>query len=231
MTRRLAAIRLVQLAVVIAVVLVVVVIVGIPDLAQLRRRFDGAGPLAPFAYALLYAVVTLSPLPKSVFTLAAGAVFGVAVGLPVVVAGATGGAVLAYYLARLLGRDAVQRLTGVSVARYDAWLARSGLQAVLVARLLPIIPFTVVNYLAGLTALRLRVLVLGTVVGILPATTAYVVLGAYGSEPGSWPFLMALGGLAALTLAGVGLGWWRRRSGAARVSAPATADGSPPPGR
>ena len=90
MTRRLAMIRLAQLVAVIAVVVLVLAVVGVPDMAGLRRRFTDAGPLAPVLFALLYAVVTLSPLPKSVFTLAAGAVFGVAVGLPVVVAGATG---------------------------------------------------------------------------------------------------------------------------------------------
>ena len=68
--------------------LLVADVVGMPNAAQLRARFAGLGWWAGLGYAVIYAVATLSPLPKSVFTLAAGAVFGLAEGLIVVVAGA-----------------------------------------------------------------------------------------------------------------------------------------------
>jgi len=216
MTRRAAVLRLAALMVLIAAaVLLVAHVIGIPNLAQLRARFAGLGWWAGAGYAALYAAATLSPLPKSVFTLAAGAVFGLAGGLIVVVAGACGGAVLAFYLARALGRDGLHRLTGVRGDRLDAQLARRGFLTVLVARLILVVPFTVVNYLAGVTALRLRVFLTATALGILPATTAYVALGAYGSQPGSWPFWTALTALAVLTGAGAVTGLrhrWQQRN-------------------
>lgn len=181
----------------------VAVLVGVPNLTQLRTSFGGGGLLGGLAFSGLYAAVALSPLPKTVFTLAAGALFGVPLGLLVVMAGATGGAVAAFYLGRWLGRDAVHRLTRIRTERFDERLARRGLWTILILRLIPLVPFTALNYLAGLTALRLRDFLIGTVIGMLPATTASVTVGAYGSQPESWPFLVAVGALLVLSAAGL----------------------------
>ena len=212
MTTRGAVLRLAALVAVIGIAILIAVIIGIPTSTQLRSHFTGMGAGAPLLFATIYAAATLSPLPKSVFTLAAGAVFGLTEGLLVVLAGAIGGAVLAFYLARALGRDGVQRLTGVRADRFDEQIARRGFLTVLIARLIPIVPFTVVNYVAGLTAIQVRVFLAATALGILPATTAYVALGAYGSRPGSWPFWLAIGALVALTGIGGGAHWRRRRA-------------------
>lgn len=204
----------VRLAVFVAVVIAVVIIaatVGLPTAAQLRARFDPMGWWAGIGFAALYAVVSLSPLPKTVFTLAAGTLFGVAEGLTSVLAGATAGAIAAFCLGRGLGREAVHRLTGMRLDRFDDLLMRRGLAAVLVARLVPVVPFTTVNYAAGLTTIRFRDFLTGTVVGMVPATAAYVTIGAYGGRPGEWPLWAAIGTLAALTVAGAVAGWWRRR--------------------
>jgi uncharacterized membrane protein YdjX (TVP38/TMEM64 family) len=237
MIRSGAVLRLVVLGAVIGVAILVAVLVGIPTATQLRTHFTGMGAWAPLLFAGFYALATLSPLPKSVFTLAAGAVFGLAEGLLVVLAGALVGAVLAFYVARALGRDGVQRLIGVRADRFDEQFASHGFLAVLLARLIPIVPFTVVNYLAGLTAIRVRVFVAATAIGMLPATTAYVALGAYGSRPRSWPFWVAVGALVALTAIGGVSQWWRRRRSRTQatgqgnaneltVSATPSADGS-----
>lgn len=215
MTRRTAIVRLIGLAAVIAAALLIAYLIGIPNLTQLRARFAGLGWWAGALYAGLYAVATLSPLPKSVFTLAAGAVFGLLEGLLVVVTGACAGAVLAFWLARMLGRDGLHRLTGVRGDSLDAQLARRGFVTVLLARLIPVVPFTAVNYLAGVTSLPPRVFLAATALGILPATTAYVALGAFGSRPGSWPFFIALAALALLTAAG-GVAGMRRRASTTR---------------
>lgn len=136
-------------------------------------------------------------------TIAAGAAFGLARGLLIVLVGAAVGAGCAFYLGRILGRDAVQHFTGARLQAVDAFLARRGFWAGLAARLIPIVPFNALNYLSGLTAVRARSYLAATALGILPGTTAYVAVGAYGDRPGSWPFLAALGGLLLLTVVGV----------------------------
>ncbi|MEO6503090.1 MAG: TVP38/TMEM64 family protein [Jatrophihabitantaceae bacterium] len=224
MSRRVAVLRLMTLVVLIGVAVLLAYLIGIPDLTQLQARFAGRGWWAGVGYAVVYSAATLSPLPKSVFTLAAGAVFGLAEGLIVVVAGSCAGAVLAFHLARGIGRDGLRRLTGVRGDRLDAQLARRGFLTILVARLIPVVPFTVVNYLAGVTALPVGVFLTATVLGILPATTAYVALGAYGSQPGSWPFLTALTALAMITGAGALVGLRHRRHQRNETLAARTAD-------
>ncbi len=202
MTRTALGLRLGGITVLLIAAVWVAVAVGVPDLASVRREVAALGWRAGPLFAGLYAVVSLSPLPKTVFTLAAGAVFGLGVGLAVVVCGATVGAVLGFYLGRLLGRELLHRYTGRTVERVDVQLRRYGVWAVLVLRLVPFVPFTALNYVAGVTAVRVRDFVLGTAVGIVPATAATVALGAYGENPVSWPFAVAALALVALTVAG-----------------------------
>lgn len=221
MTRRAAVLRLVALVVLVAAALALAQLIGIPSIDGLRARFEPWGWWGAAAYAGLYAVATLSPLPKAVFSLGAGALFGLVPGVGVVVVGACAGAVLAFCLARALGREGVHRLTGLRGDRLDARLARRGFLTVLVLRLVPVVPFTVVNYLAGVTSLRVSVFLSATVLGILPTTTAYVALGAYGSQPGSWPFWTALTSVVVLTAGGGVAALRERRQEAGRLpSAP-----------
>ncbi|WP_433085725.1 TVP38/TMEM64 family protein [Dactylosporangium sp. CA-052675] len=203
MTRTARLLRLAGLVALVGGLVTVAILVGLPGRDELRAAMAGLGWWAPVACAGLYAVACLSPLPKTVLTLAAGALFGVAGGLAVVVCGALLGAVAALYLGRLLGRDAVRWLAGGRLDAFDARLTRHGIWAIVVARLIPVVPFTAVNYLAGVTSVRLRDFVLGTAVGILPATTAYVTVGAYGWQPGAWPLWAALAALVVLTAGGL----------------------------
>jgi len=69
----------------------------------------------------------------------------------------------------------------IRAERFDAHLADRGLWAVLALRPIPLVPFTALNYLAGLTALRLRDFVIGTVIGMIPTTTASSTRAAAGA--------------------------------------------------
>ncbi|MDK3257367.1 TVP38/TMEM64 family protein [Blastococcus capsensis] len=210
--RRLVWGRLTLLVLVVTLGAVVAALVGLPDAEQLRADVAAMGRAAPALFILLYAVATLAPLPKNVLSAAAGLLFGLVEGLVVVLLGALLGALAAFALGRALGRDAVERLTGARVARVDALLGRYGLLAVLGVRLVPVLPFTAINYAAGLTAVRIRDYVIGTALGIIPGTVAYVALGAYGTSPGSWPFVVAVLALVVLTAGGaVAARRYRRR--------------------
>ncbi|MEO7060704.1 MAG: TVP38/TMEM64 family protein [Lapillicoccus sp.] len=214
----------------VAALVTVSVKVGVPGIDRLRSDFAQFGIWAGVLYAGLYAAVSLTPLPASVFTLAAGALFGVAEGLGVVEVGATAGAVIGFWLARVLGRGFVVGVSGASIERFDERFARRGFLAVLAVRLLPVLPFAAVNYVSGLTSVRFRDYLTGTAVGILPAAAAYVVLGAYGSTPGSWPFLVALAALLVLVVAGLASGRRsRRRRADTSAASPRPVDGEPDP--
>lgn len=170
--------------------------VGLPSIDQLRADVDGAGARGPVLFVLGYALVTLAPVPKSVLSVAGGLLFGFGPGVLLVLVGSLLGAQLAFVLGRRLGREAVERWTGARVARVDALLRERGLLAVLGLRLVPVVPFTGLNYAAGLSAVSTRDYTLGTAVGILPGTLAAVALGAYGVDLLSVPSSVSLAQLA-----------------------------------
>ena len=224
-------VRAITLGVFVAIAIAVGVFVPLPELEALRAWTADLGIAGGVGFALLYAAITLTPAPKNVLSVAAGLAFGFGWALAGVYAGALLGAAAAFALGRGLGRDAVERFTGARVARLDDLLRRRGLLAVIGVRLIPVLPFTAINYGAGLTAVRRRDYALGTAVGIIPGTVAYVALGAYGLEFG-WPAWTAIGVLGALTLAGAVFAGVRRRRGveqpvAPDPAAPASAPQSP----
>jgi uncharacterized membrane protein YdjX (TVP38/TMEM64 family) len=204
---------------------VVATAVGLPTVTDLRAGLASAGWAAPVLYAALYAGLTLTPTPATALSIAAGLLFGLPAGLAVVMTGALIGASTAFGLSRTLGRQAVTRLDSQRLRRLDELLRRRGLLAVIGVRLLPLLPFGPLNYACGLTDVGVRHYLLGTAIGILPAALAFVTIGAYGDMPGSMPFLVAVGGLALLTLAGAVAARGHRTVG--RSSSAATAISRP----
>lgn len=177
--------------------------IGVPDVERVRQVVDDAGWWGPLAFVAGYSLWALLPAPKSVATATAGLLFGLAPGALVAWSGAMVGAVVAFGLARLLGREGVDRLLRGRLARADAALSDHGFGSVLLARLVPVLPFTVINYGAGVTGVSLAAYVAGSAVGMIPGTIAYATLGAVGdSDP-----RVTGAAVATLVLLSVG-GWW-----------------------
>ncbi|WP_148612928.1 TVP38/TMEM64 family protein [Nocardioides rubriscoriae] len=175
-------------------------VLGTPNIGAMRSRLDAAGVWGPALFFTLYVGLALIPCPKALLTAAGGAVFGLWLGAALAWAAALVGAVISFGLGRLLGREAVDRLIRGRVARVDALLADHGLSAVLIVRLVPLVPFIAINYASGLSAVRLRHFVLGTAIGMIPGTLAYAALGAYGTNP--WGLAAAGSALVVLVLGG-----------------------------
>ncbi len=171
--------------------------------ARIRGFVRQAPVAAPVVFVLLYAALTVLLIPGAVRSLLAGALFGPVWGTVLTVVAATIGASAAFLIARSVGRAHVERIAGPRITQIDRWITDRGLGAVLFVRLVPLFPFNTVNYAAGLTGLRLRTFAFGTLVGVIPGTTAYVGLGASLDEPGSGGFLAYAAVLAGLSLAGV----------------------------
>ncbi len=160
---------------------VVVVVLG-GDLDEVQRFVASTGAWGPLVYVVVHVTLTLVPVPKNLLAGIAGALFGVAGGIAASWSAAMLSAVVTFWLAGRLGRRAVAELTGPRVQRVQDILRRRGLLAVVLARLTPVVPFTVINYGAGVSAVSWRDFVLGTAVGVIPGTVAYVVVGASVSQ-------------------------------------------------
>ena len=185
------------------------------------RAFVAAHPLlAPAAYVVLYAALVAASIPGgTVMSVAGGALFGAVPGTLFAVLGATGGAALLFVLVRGLLAGWAARRAGPLLDRIRPGLERDGFNALLALRLLPVLPFWLVNLAPPLAGMRLGPFVLATALGILPATAVFVSIGAglggalaAGQQPGlstvlQPAVLLPLVGLALLALAPVG---WRR---------------------
>ncbi len=152
------------------------------DAARLARWLAEAGPWAPLAFILIYALATVLFLPGSVLTLAGGALFGPVLGTFCNLTGATLGAALAFLVARHLAGDWVARRMGPRLGRLVAGVEAEGWRFVAFVRLVPLFPFNLLNYALGLTRLRFWPYVVTSYVAMLPGAVAYTYLGYAGRE-------------------------------------------------
>ncbi len=192
------------------------VLVAGPSSADVQHAVRAAGWYAPLAFVALYVVLTLLLVPGTIPTVAAGALFGGALGSALAIVGATLGAVGAFLIGRWVGRRRVQRLLGPRAAQFDDWFRRRGFVTVLTARLIPLVPFSLFNYAAGVTGVSLRAYAPATLLGIVPGTVAYTTLGGSLHHPASAPFLASI--TAIVLLAAVVILRERRHRRAARLA-------------
>jgi uncharacterized membrane protein YdjX (TVP38/TMEM64 family) len=180
------------------------------------------GGWAVASFGLAYGLCTAALVPRPLLNRASGALFGAQAGLAAALVGSVLGAAISFGLGRVLGqaalRGAVQRARWLAAA--DRQLSRRGFRSMLVARLVPGVPFAAVNYCAAVSRMRWLPFVLATAVGCAPNTAAYVIAGSSAADPLSPGFFAALAFIVASSAGGVWVAWRRRRRGAA-ASAPA----------
>lgn len=175
------------------------------DPAWIEAFLARAGLWAPLAYVGMYVIATLLVLPSTVLNLLGGAVFGLGWGLVWTSLAALVAAVVGFVLARTVGQRWAKRRT--EQARTEQ-LANSSVVYLFAIRLLPLIPYGLVNFAAGLTPMRFRDYCLGTALGTVPGLLPFVWLGSSGRQAIQtgelWPLLGALGSIGLLVLAAQG---------------------------
>lgn len=187
---------------------------GLGDLLtldQLKARQAGLADwvatnpwLSAGVFFLVYVAVAAASLPgAAVLTIAAGALFGVLEGTVLVSFASTVGASLAFLVARFALRDRLRHRYRERLQKIDTGIARDGWRYLLTLRLVPVVPFFLVNLLAGLTALPLRTFYWVSQLGMLPATVVYVYAGTQLARIDSLAGVLSPGLLAALVLLGI----------------------------
>ncbi|KAK6930024.1 SNARE associated Golgi protein [Dillenia turbinata] len=137
------------------------------------------GPWGPIVLALAYIPLTVLAVPASVLTLGGGYLFGLPVGFAADSVGATFGAAAAFLLGRTIGRSYVisklkdyPKFQAVAIA-----IHKSGFKIVLLLRLVPLLPFNMLNYLLSVTPVSLGQYMLASWLGMMPITLALVYVG------------------------------------------------------
>ena len=161
-----------------AVILVAVAyLVPLPTAVQMRDWATSAGPWFPLVFFLAHVVVTIFPFPRTAFTLSAGLLFGPLLGVSLAVVASTISAVVALLLVRAAGLQLNRLVSHPRVEMVDTRLRQRGWPTVLSMRMIPAVPFSVLNYAAGASSVRPIPFAIASFVGLLPGTAAIVILG------------------------------------------------------
>jgi uncharacterized membrane protein YdjX (TVP38/TMEM64 family) len=212
-----------------------------PRLPQAVAWVDSLGAVAGVLFVALYAAAVVLFIPASWLTLAAGAVFGLAWGVVYVFAGAVLGSGLAFLSGRHVARPWVERWASTSprFTAIDRAVAIDGRRIVFLLRLTPLVPFTALNYLLGLTRISLKDMLLASP-GMLPGTVLYVYYGrvigdltalAAGAAPprGTGQYVLLAVGLVATLVVTVHVSRLARRAmDEARVAEPRRGEAESP---
>jgi uncharacterized membrane protein YdjX (TVP38/TMEM64 family) len=175
--RQLSRRRIVATAVAIAVLVAVALLVPLPTAVQLRDWATSVGPWFPLAFLAAHIAVTVLPFPRTAFTLGAGLLFGPLLGVVLAVVASAVSAVIALVLVRAAGWQLSRLVRHRAVDTLDARLRDRGWPAILSLRLIPAVPFSVLNYAAGASAVGVLPYTLATLAGLIPGTAAVVILG------------------------------------------------------
>lgn len=182
------------------------------DSVQIQTWLQQAGIWAPVVYIAVYVIATMFVLPSTALNLTGGAIFGPWLGVLWTTIAAIAAALLSFTFTRTIGREIIAaRLSGQWQA-LDTEIRLGGVFYIFAIRLLPIIPYGLVNFTAGLTSVSFKDYLLGTLLGTTPGILPFVLMGSFGLtalKTGEILPLLAAMGLAALLIAIAT--WYRHR--------------------
>jgi uncharacterized membrane protein YdjX (TVP38/TMEM64 family) len=171
---------------------------------SLRHEADAHRLLALLLFFVAYTAMTALSVPAAwVLTVIGGALFDLWLGTAVVSAAATCGATLAFLTSRYLLQDFVQHRFGGQLRRLNEGIEKDGAYYLLTLRLVPLVPFFLVNLGMGLTTIRLRTYVWVSWLGMLPGTVLYVNVGQKLGQVESPRGLVSPSVLISLALVGI----------------------------
>ena len=180
---------------------------------ELTEWVHAHGALAALLFVIGYAIAVAFSLPvAALITPLAGFLFGVWLGATLSVIAATLGSIAVFLAARTAFYDLFHARAGAALAKLEAGFRHDSFNYLLFLRLVPVLPFWLVNIVPALLGMRLDRYALATLIGIIPAAVVYASIGAgfgvvidRGERPNldvifEWRILLPLLGLAALAL-------------------------------
>ena len=169
------------------------------DPTVLGARLAGS-PVAPLVFLALHVAASLLFVPRTLLAIVAGLAFGMWWGTLWAALGSVVGAVAGFLVARYVNSGLIDGANWARLAGPLGRVERGGWRAVAMVRLIPVVPHSLSNYVLGLTRLRVLPYAVGSLLGQLPLTVAYVDLGAAGGRvmrgAGGWLMPTAIGATA-----------------------------------
>lgn len=177
----------------------------------LRNYIDNFGYLAPLVYMLCFTLLPIAFFPVPVLALAAGLLFGFIPGTIYTMVGATLNSAIMFFMAKVLAKDAVTSLLQKKLPeKWSSFLVnlddKKGFGVIFILRLIPAIPYNLINYGAGLTSIKFSNYMLSTFLGILPGTLVFLNIGNQALNIHDPAFIVSIVILILLTIFSLILG-------------------------
>ena len=173
--------------------------------ARVRDWVDGYGIAGPLVFILVSSLLTPALFPGPLLAGASGLLFGTWLGTPISIISAVLGACLAFSLSRWIAHDAVEQFepTFPRLRALRAFIGRRGFLSVLYSRIVPGVPYSMVNYAAGLSPVALTTFAAATALGCAPRAFAYTALGGSLDDIGSPEAIAAFAVLVVMAIVGL----------------------------
>lgn len=173
------------------------------DPADIQKFVASFGPWAPAVYTALFALLPAAFFPVAVLALAGGLLFGLWAGSVYTFLGAMINCTIMFLMARTVGYRKVKALVDAKLSekwrkRLDAAAGREGFLLLILLRLIPAVPYNLINYAFGLTRMSYRAYLLGSAIGIIPGTLVFINIGDKALDVTSPGFWVAIGLLVLL---------------------------------
>lgn len=170
------------------------------DVISTKAYINSFGMMAPVVYIIMFTLVPLTLFPDSILAVSGGMVFGVFYGTIYTIIGALLGATLSFFIARFLGRGIVNKLVHNKGKWFEDGVEKRGFLIILALRLIPLVPFDIISYGAGLSKIKFKDFFTASVLGIIPGVIVFTNLGDKSLEVTSPQFIVAVGMLILLLL-------------------------------
>lgn len=131
-------------------------------------------------------------LPTNVFAILSGTMFGPVMGFILTMIGFFISGTVAFYISRVLGREFVEGIIGDRTIKLDNNIEKNGFKILFLLRLPPILPYDPLSYACGFTKIKYKEFILASVLGVLPETMCYTIIGKNFSNPFSLKFIIPI---------------------------------------
>lgn len=197
--------KLIKVLIAVAILaLTAIIIIYIPH-DRIQYIVKSSGNLAPVVYIVLFAILPIFFFPVPVLALAAGMAFGLWSGTLYTIIGAFINCSLMFFIARYLGKDSIDRMVQDKLSdniKAKIYGSDSNLGLfILILRLIPVVPYNIINYVSGLSNISYRKYIFYSILGVIPGTIVFLNVGDKASQLNSLGFWISIALLIALIVA------------------------------
>lgn len=162
------------------------------DIYTIRDYINSFKIFAPIVYIVMFAIVPLTFFPDSILAISSGLIFGFYKGYIYTTIGALLGGSIAFFLARYIGHDLIKKFSNDKLSKIEKLINTNGFYVIFLLRLIPLFPFDIISYGAGLTSVDYKQFLLATLLGTIPGIAVFTNIGSSALDISSTSFYISI---------------------------------------